>query len=68
METLNLILLTCTDEGFTEDFFVIPKSPGFETRHNLYLLFHNLNHWFVEKYIIIIKNFAEYSSVFLGIT
>ena len=38
--------------GFTKDFFdsyhsVIPKSPGFETRQNLYLLFHYLNHWFV---------------------
>ena len=36
--------------GFTNKFYdayhkLIPKSPGFGTRHKLYLLFHYLNHW-----------------------
>lgn len=36
--------------GFNSDFFeayhgVIPKSPGFDKRMELYRLFHNLNHW-----------------------
>lgn len=36
--------------GFGSAFFqayhsVIPKAPGFETRHQLYQLFHYLNHW-----------------------
>lgn len=37
--------------GFTKEFYdayhsLIPKEPGFETRHKLYLLFHYLNHWY----------------------
>ena len=36
--------------GFGDSFYaayhsLIPKSPGFEKRHQLYKLFHNLNHW-----------------------
>ena len=36
--------------GFGSDFYNayhkrIPKAPGFEKRHLLYKLFHNLNHW-----------------------
>ncbi|XP_071116013.1 ketosamine-3-kinase-like [Haliotis cracherodii] len=36
--------------GFNSAFFknyfkVLPKQPGYETRLQLYLLFHNLNHW-----------------------
>ena len=36
--------------GFSREFYVayhklIPKQPGFEERHQLYRLFHYLNHW-----------------------
>jgi len=36
--------------GFSADFYgayhaLIPKAPGFQQRHLLYKLFHNLNHW-----------------------
>ena len=36
--------------GFGNDFYaayhsIIPKERGFEQRHQLYKLFHNLNHW-----------------------
>ena len=36
--------------GFSSAFYssyhkLIPKEPGFEQRHLLYKLFHNLNHW-----------------------
>ena len=36
--------------GFSSTFYssyhqLIPKEPGFEQRHLLYKLFHNLNHW-----------------------
>ena len=38
--------------GFGEAFYssyhsIIPKEHGFEERHQLYKLFHNLNHWCV---------------------
>ena len=38
--------------GFGSSFYnayhaLIPKSPGFDQRHQLYKLFHNLNHWYV---------------------
>lgn len=38
--------------GFSRAFFdayhkIIPKTPGFEVRHQLYQLFHYLNHWWV---------------------
>jgi protein-ribulosamine 3-kinase len=41
--------------GFNNSFYnayhtLIPKSPGFEQRHQLYLLFHHLNHWYVVWY------------------
>lgn len=41
--------------GFTKEFYdayhsLIPKEPGFETRHKLYLLFHYLNHWYVAPF------------------
>jgi len=37
--------------GFSQAFYSayhssIPKAPGFIDRHQLYLLFHNLNHWY----------------------
>ena len=40
--------------GFGDSFYsayhsLIPKSPGFEKRHQLYKLFHNLNHWNIPK-------------------
>ena len=36
--------------GFGDGFYaayhsIIPKAPGFDERHQLYKLFHNLNHW-----------------------
>ena len=36
--------------GFTSKFYdayhhLIPKAPGFPTRHKLYVLFHYINHW-----------------------
>ncbi len=36
--------------GFSNEFYssyhkLIPKQPGFEQRHQLYQLFHYLNHW-----------------------
>ena len=36
--------------GFSNAFYnayhqLIPKAPGFDKRHQLYLLFHYLNHW-----------------------
>ena len=36
--------------GFNRQFYdayhkIIPKAPGFATRHKLYTLFHYLNHW-----------------------
>lgn len=36
--------------GFTSKFYdayhqLIPKAPGFATRHKLYVLFHYINHW-----------------------
>ena len=38
--------------GFGNDFYtsyhsIIPKAKGFEERHQLYKLFHNLNHWYI---------------------
>jgi fructosamine-3-kinase len=37
--------------GFGSAFYsayhkVVPKEAGFEKRHQLYQLFHNLNHWY----------------------
>ena len=37
-------------EGFNKHFYneyhkLIPKAPGFEDRHLLYMIFHFLNHW-----------------------
>lgn len=37
--------------GFDRDFYesyhsLIPKTPGFDSRQDLYLLFHYLNHWY----------------------
>lgn len=39
--------------GFTQEFYdayhrLVPKSPGFVMRHKLYLLFHYLNHWYID--------------------
>jgi fructosamine-3-kinase len=43
--------------GFTEEFYsayhkLIPKAPGYEARHKLYLLFHCLNHWYVISEVV----------------
>lgn len=37
--------------GFSQQFYdgyhqLIPKAAGFASRHKLYLLFHNMNHWY----------------------
>lgn len=43
--------------GFSQAFYgayhsLIPKTVGFSDRHQLYLLFHNLNHWYVLQFVI----------------
>lgn len=45
-------LIPGTFGGFTKEFYdvyhkLIPKAPGFDARHKLYLLFNYLNHWYV---------------------
>ncbi len=51
--------------GFDGKFYdayhkLIPKSPGFATRHKLYILFHYLNHWYANNYIIILSYIIYY--------
>lgn len=47
--------------GFSSQFYtayhsLIPQSPGFTTRSNLYLLFHYLNHWYILHLLLLLTN------------